>query len=149
VIVAVTLGVVASLIANEFCDVSPWLSEKIIRWSARLRYSRDPERAAVRSEELAALLEERPGNLFKVFTAVGFAAVALVQKAEQRVFHKTNQESRQLSLDLPGRVVREIIYFSTWFLEDVSYYLLSSAFIAVVYYPFIAVEIVRARFRRS
>lgn len=69
-------GVCLALAANECCELSPWAAEKIARWSARLRYS-DPSRAEVRAEELAALVEDRPGKLLKLITALSFAGAAV------------------------------------------------------------------------
>jgi len=74
-IIRVLLGIGVGLVVNEFCDVSPWLARKIARWSAFHRYS-DPARAAARAEELAAVINDRPGKLFKLITACGFAAAA-------------------------------------------------------------------------
>ncbi|MFD1932217.1 hypothetical protein ACFSKW_12105 [Nonomuraea mangrovi] len=67
----VVFAFVAGLIVNEMCDVSPWLAKKLVRRSAYLRY-RDPIRAEVRTEELIALIDSRPGKLLKLFTAIGF-----------------------------------------------------------------------------
>jgi hypothetical protein len=69
------LSVLLGLAVNECCEVSPWAAKKIARWSARLRYD-DPERAEIRSEELVALIEDRPGKLLKLITALCFAAAA-------------------------------------------------------------------------
>lgn len=68
-------GICSGLAINEFCDLSPWAADKIVRWSAYLRYP-DKARAEIRSEELAALIDERPGKLFKLITALCFAAAA-------------------------------------------------------------------------
>ena len=69
-------GIVTALAVNECCELSPWLAGKLVRWSAHLRYS-DQERAEIRSEELTALIDERPGKLFKLITAFCFAAAAV------------------------------------------------------------------------
>ena len=53
-----------------------WAADKVVRWSARLRYS-DHVRAEIRAEELSALIRTRPGNLFKLITGLCFAAAAL------------------------------------------------------------------------
>lgn len=73
---AVIISVILGLIVNECTAVSPWAAQKIVRWSARLRYD-DPKRAEIRGEELAALIKMRPGNLFKLITALCFVATAL------------------------------------------------------------------------
>jgi hypothetical protein len=60
-----------------FTDLCPWLADKLVRWSAFRRY-RDRERAETRAEELAALIEQRPGHLLKLFTAINFAAGTVI-----------------------------------------------------------------------
>jgi hypothetical protein len=74
-IASVLIPVAIGLLVNELCDVSPWLARKLVRWSAYRRYA-DPARAEARAEELTAVINARPGNLFKLITAVGFAASA-------------------------------------------------------------------------
>src|SRR5690242_2151763 len=69
-------GVCSALAVNECCELSPWAAQKIARWSAHLRYA-DSERAKVRAEELAAVIDGRPGKLFKLITAMCFAAAAI------------------------------------------------------------------------
>jgi lipopolysaccharide/colanic/teichoic acid biosynthesis glycosyltransferase len=75
---AEVVAVIVGLVANEFTDICPWLAVRVVRWAARLRYPHAPERAATRGEELAALINDRPGKLFKLLTALGFALHALV-----------------------------------------------------------------------
>jgi hypothetical protein len=72
----IVLGVLSALAVNEFCDLSPWVAGRLVRWSARLRYT-DPVRADTRAEEFTALIGDRPGKLFKLLTALGFVAVAI------------------------------------------------------------------------
>ncbi|MFC6016379.1 PH domain-containing protein [Plantactinospora solaniradicis] len=74
--VEVVLAIVLGLLVNELTDVSPWLARKLVAWSARLRY-RDTSRAEVRAEELAAVINDRPGKLFKLGTGVRFLSAAL------------------------------------------------------------------------
>lgn len=69
-------GVGSALAVNECCELSPWAALKMARWSAHLRYA-DSERAEVRAEELAAVIDGRPGKLFKLITATCFAAAAI------------------------------------------------------------------------
>ena len=68
----ILLGLVISLIASECCEVSSWAADKLVRWSAHRRYA-PPAWAEVRAEELVA---DRPGKLFKLITALGFAVMA-------------------------------------------------------------------------
>jgi hypothetical protein len=69
-------GVCSALAVNECCDLSPWAARKVACWSARLRYA-DSDRAETRAEELAAVIDERPGKLFKLITALCFAGGAI------------------------------------------------------------------------
>lgn len=64
---------VTGLVINECCDVSPWAARKLAVRAARVRHHTDPGRAAVRSEEWAAIIEDRPGKLFKLTTALCLA----------------------------------------------------------------------------
>lgn len=79
---AVVLTIFLGFVVNECCEISPWAAKKIAAWSARLRYD-DPERAEIRSEELASLIEKRPGKLLKLITALCFAAAALCTRARR------------------------------------------------------------------
>ena len=87
----IAFAIVSGLLVNEVTDVCPWLAIRLVRWAAQLRYPNAPERATTRSEELAALINDRPGKLFKLFTAVGFALHAVV------VFRKDQQELGAMS----------------------------------------------------
>jgi hypothetical protein len=69
-------GVCSALAVNECCDLSPWAARKIARWSAHLRYT-DSDRAETRAEELAAVIDDRPGKLFKLITALCLAGAAI------------------------------------------------------------------------
>jgi len=79
---ALAAAVILGLITNEFSDVSPWLGRKLVQWSTRLRYGNSP-RAGVRAEELAAVINDRPGKLFKLGTGIGFAAAAMLARVRQ------------------------------------------------------------------
>ncbi|WP_157519059.1 hypothetical protein [Herbidospora mongoliensis] len=70
------IGLVLGLAANEMFEVCPWLAVKIIRRSVSWQYG-DAVRSHIRSEELIAVIEDRPGKLLKLFTALGFAASAI------------------------------------------------------------------------
>lgn len=65
------------LAINECCDLSPWAARKMVMWAARRRYADNPERAEIRSLELAALIDTRPGKIFKLLTACGFVGAVL------------------------------------------------------------------------
>jgi hypothetical protein len=79
---AIVTSIIVSLAANECCELSPWAARRLIRWSAFRRYD-DPARAEARTEELYALLDDRPGKLFKLLTASGFVAEAMVFRARR------------------------------------------------------------------
>ena len=57
-------GVCSALAVNECCDLSPWAARKIARWSAYLRYA-DSDRAETRADELADVIDDRPGKAFQ------------------------------------------------------------------------------------
>ena len=80
----ITFAIISGLLINEATDICPWIAIRLTRWAARLRYPHAPERAATRVEELAALINDRPGKLFKLFTALGFAVHALVVVGRNR-----------------------------------------------------------------
>ncbi|GLX06797.1 hypothetical protein [Microbispora sp. NBRC 16548] len=69
------IGIAAGLAVTELTDISPWAARKIVTWSAHLKYGKSP-RAAIRAEELCALVDSRPGKLFKLVTALTFAVGA-------------------------------------------------------------------------
>jgi mycothiol system anti-sigma-R factor len=89
VIAVIVVSVVCGVVANELCEFSPWCAGKLVRWSAFRRYA-DPERAEIRAEELTALINERPGNLFKLFTAVGFAGTAFIISARRAIARESD-----------------------------------------------------------
>ncbi|MFI6485182.1 hypothetical protein ACIBH1_45240 [Nonomuraea sp. NPDC050663] len=74
------------LIVNESCDISPWLARKLIRRAAYLQ-SCDPDDAAGRAEEWIALINDRPGKLFKLATAIGFLVCGVAVLTGRRARH--------------------------------------------------------------
>ncbi|MEU8380154.1 hypothetical protein [Streptosporangium sp. NPDC048865] len=72
----IVFAVLSGLLVNECCEIAPWAARRLVRWSARLRY-RDAEQAEVRAEELSAFINDRPGKLFKLVTALGFVMSAM------------------------------------------------------------------------
>jgi hypothetical protein len=76
VLPAVALG----LAVNEFCDLSPWLARRVVLGAARL-WAETPEEAAGYAEEWTAVIEERPGKLFKLITALTFFGGAALRAA--------------------------------------------------------------------
>jgi hypothetical protein len=76
----ILLAIVVGLAVSEFSEVCPWGARKLVRWSAHRRYA-PPSRAELHAEELAAYIDDRtPGRLFKLITALGFAAAAVVNR---------------------------------------------------------------------
>ncbi|WP_155127327.1 hypothetical protein [[Actinomadura] parvosata] len=78
-----TLEIILVLIVNETCHASAWLACKLVRRAAYFQY-RDPERAAIRAEEFAALINDRPGQLFKICTALILLISALATRSISR-----------------------------------------------------------------
>ncbi|MEU6778573.1 hypothetical protein ABZ912_05170 [Nonomuraea angiospora] len=70
----VVMLIIGVLVA-EGSEVAPWLAKRLVRWSAHIRHL-DARRAEVRAEEWAAVIESRPGKLFKLITALLFTLQA-------------------------------------------------------------------------
>jgi hypothetical protein len=84
----VLFAILTGLAINECCEISPWAARKLVRWSASHRYV-DPARADIRAEELAALTNDLPGKLFKLITALGFAAGAIASVVSRAIVRRT------------------------------------------------------------
>jgi len=69
---------------SEALDTFGSAARSIVRRAAGWRYS-DHERAVVRAEEWAALIEERPGQIMKLMTALSFLAFGLAHGAQRAV----------------------------------------------------------------
>jgi membrane protein YdbS with pleckstrin-like domain len=80
----IVLAIVLGLVVNEMSDASPWAARRLVRWSARLSYG-DTARGEKRVEELAAVIDERPGKLFKLGTAARFVSSALVVRLRRLI----------------------------------------------------------------
>ncbi|MFB9356761.1 SsgA family sporulation/cell division regulator [Actinoplanes nipponensis] len=78
-----TATILLGLAINEMCDISPWMAKQVVAVAARLNYI-DHELRAIRGEEWAGLLDERPGKLFKLATALGFLAAAFGSRMRRR-----------------------------------------------------------------
>ena len=87
----ILLAVGVGLLVNELYDLSSWWARKLVRWSASRRYS-DRARAEARAEELAAVIIDRPGSLFKLVTAIGFVSEAALA-ATRRTFSRDHASS--------------------------------------------------------
>lgn len=82
---SIVMTVVLGLTINECCEISPWAARALVKWSARCRYANNPERAGIRAIELAALIDVRPGKIFKLLTACGFVTAALCSQLMARL----------------------------------------------------------------
>jgi hypothetical protein len=77
---AVGLG----LLTNQCDELLKWVAVRVVRRAAVLRYA-DPDRAATRAEEWAALVESMPGGPLRLIRALPFLLSALVH-GERRPF---------------------------------------------------------------
>ena len=73
----VVLSIITGAVVNEFCDLSPWLAGRLIRFAARTWSQGDPDQAAIYDEEWAAIIETCPGKLTKLVLATRFACGAI------------------------------------------------------------------------
>ncbi|MEV5767950.1 hypothetical protein AB0L34_25715 [Micromonospora sp. NPDC052213] len=85
----IILGIVFGLLVNEVTDISPWLARKLTRWSA-YRWTTDPDTAAGYAEEWAAVIDDRPGKLLKLLTALRFTIGAASRAAPRAGVRVTN-----------------------------------------------------------
>jgi hypothetical protein len=76
VILSAVVTAVVGVLVMESYQTTPWLADKLMQWSVRVRYADNPHRAKVRGEELIGLLEDLP-TLFKLPTAGWFLLRAL------------------------------------------------------------------------
>ncbi|RZU76215.1 membrane protein YdbS with pleckstrin-like domain [Micromonospora kangleipakensis] len=95
------LAVVLGLVVNEMTDLSPWLGRKLVAWSAWLRYQ-DTPRAGIRAEELAAVINDRPGKLFKLGTGLGFFSAALITRVRRLIIGGSAPGEEPVGDDLLG-----------------------------------------------
>ncbi|MER7206356.1 hypothetical protein ABT340_04755 [Streptosporangium sp. NPDC000239] len=89
------LGIALGLIVNEACELSPWAARKLVQWSARARYP-DPERAETRAAELVSLIEERPGKLLKLCSAMGFFGAAACMALQRSLLNQLQTASKKI-----------------------------------------------------
>lgn len=92
----ILFAVLSGLAVNECCELSPWCARKLVRWSAHCRYT-DAARADARAEELTALIDDRPGKLFKLITALGFAAGAVMASVRRTAMWRATASGEQLA----------------------------------------------------
>ena len=78
-ILSTVVTAMVSVLVMEFFQTTPWLADKLMHWSVRVRYADHPQRATIRDEELNSLLEDLP-TLFKLPTASWFFLRALAYR---------------------------------------------------------------------
>lgn len=87
----VTVTIVLGVVSIEVSDVAGWLARKVAPWAAKLRYRGQPERAAVRAQEWLSVIEERPGNVLKLGTALWFARGAVLTRSAMAMRRNRNR----------------------------------------------------------
>jgi hypothetical protein len=86
---SITLGI----IANELCDLSSAPAKRIVRVAARL-WARDAEQKEIYCEEWSAYIDDRPGKLLKLLTALVMLGAATERYLVRRTAtHWRRQES--------------------------------------------------------
>lgn len=93
---AVLFAVLVGLAVNETSDMCSWMAAQLARWAART-WCDDEDLGMEYAEEWAAVVEERPGKLLKLFTAIGFALAAVVA-TERRAVGRRGQPAILLRL---------------------------------------------------
>lgn len=83
----ILLTIVSGMAVNECSDVCPCLARALTGWSVRLRYP-NPEQALVRGEELQRHIDDRPGKLLKLGTALSFLAVGAAEAVCRTVLRR-------------------------------------------------------------
>ncbi|MEV4281475.1 hypothetical protein [Actinoplanes xinjiangensis] len=84
-LLGVIVSIITGLLVNELCDVSPWMARKIVRWSARMWAHGDPDLVSEYEEAWTAVVDDTPGKLTKLFSALRFAAGATGVAGRRRV----------------------------------------------------------------
>jgi membrane protein YdbS with pleckstrin-like domain len=106
--IEIIFSVLLGLVVNEMSDISPWVARRLVVWSAYLRYG-DSVRGTQRSEELEAVINDRPGKLLKLGTGVKFAGAALIARL-QRLTNRGDEDGGPLPdevLSLGRRTILE------------------------------------------
>jgi hypothetical protein len=76
----IVVSALIGLLLAECFEVCPWLAARIIPVAARL-WTRDPERREIYAEAWQAVIDERPGKLLKLASALGFVVGGLLRSA--------------------------------------------------------------------
>ncbi|MFF5082539.1 hypothetical protein ACFY36_36305 [Actinoplanes sp. NPDC000266] len=93
----VLVSIATGALVNEFCDVSPWLADKIARRAARLWSAGD----SALEVEWAAVIQDCPGKLTKLFIALRFGAGA-ASKAQRRWLKRARARASRKPISRPG-----------------------------------------------
>lgn len=72
----VLLGILAGVLAAECCGVSEWVARRLVGWGAWLSYGQTPQ-AQARLMEYAGDLDDCPGQITRLFYALGLVAQAI------------------------------------------------------------------------
>jgi|GEM_PF-551025 len=99
------LSILLGLLVNECTDAAPWCARKLVQWSAFCKYA-NQARAQARAEELAALINDRPGNLFKLITALGFVFGAVITATHRKVAER----KVPVAHEVPCSTVLDLVY---------------------------------------
>jgi hypothetical protein len=111
----ILIAIITGLIANECYDLSPRVARKIVRWSAHRQYLL-PDQAETQAKKLDVDIKNGPGNLFKLITALGFAARAATRKI---VFNASPPDPLWWPTTPKIRVYRDLkIYFPGSEIQD-------------------------------
>lgn len=106
ILIGMLLGVASSLIASEFTEVSPYLARRLVRWAARI-WSTTEEAGEAYAEEWLAVINDRPGKLLQLATALGFVGGAVgraiprqVRAIRRSIGPRMREEAREAALYL-------------------------------------------------
>jgi hypothetical protein len=113
VLLTAVVTAVVGLLMTESYQTTPWLADKLMRWSVRLRYTDNPERATIREEELISILGDLP-TLFKLPTAGGFFLRALAYRLANRRNHGSHSRPTGDVLLLPTLYLINCAAYSSW-----------------------------------
>jgi hypothetical protein len=107
----VAAGVALGLLVNECTEVSPWLAHKVVRWAAVIQR---PDRAEEFAEARSATINDRPGKLFKLFTALGFLFAALAHRVIKRRRIDRSSLRGMLRVRVRAAGIASGLYSATW-----------------------------------
>jgi hypothetical protein len=115
VLLTAVVTAVVGLFVMESYQTTPWLADKLMRWSVRLRYTDNPERVTIRGEELSSILEDLP-TLFKLPTAGVFFLRALTYRLAN---HRSHGDHARLAIKrdillVPALYFVNCFIFSAW-----------------------------------